>query len=362
MLLLHLAFLKFAPANFSFDEPLQTKPFLTRSVLAGQAPAVPVAPAAVARVSPAPVLKAETPAPAAVRVAPPAPAAQASAPEGPASLALAETVFPAPGSVPAAAPHAPAIGSSPIDRSTAGSATLASALPAAPSGTEAASPGSETPQWPVTLLVPASARLKYRVQGEFRGLPQSAAAELHWQHDGHSYEARLSVGILLRTRVQTSRGSIGSRGLMPSRFSDKSGSERAAHFERSPDGHSGQVIFSANTPAVALSAGAQDRLSALLQLAALLAGEPSRYRGITMQVVGARESDVWSFKIDGAEMLDLPYGRLASLKLTRSPRREYEQKVEVWLATGMGYLPVRVRITEPNGNFLDQQLSSIETP
>ncbi len=357
VLLLHLALLEFAPATFSFDEPLQTKPFLTRSVVrASQAPvpAVPATPAVLAKLSPAPAV---------ARLHPltPVAAPQPSAPEAAASQAAAETVHPVPVVVAAAATATPVAGPAPAEPAAASPALP---LPAAAQGAvSAAQAGSELPQRPPVLRVPASARLKYRVLGEFRGLPQTATAELHWQHDGHGYEARLSVGVLLRSRVQTSRGSIGQDGLMPERFSDKSGSERAAHFVRAPGGQTGQVIFSANTPGVALSAGAQDRLSVLLQLAALLAGEPARYSGgVTLQVVGARESDIWVFKVEGSETLELPYGRLASLKLTRSPRREYEQKVEVWLGTEMGYLPVRVRITEPNGNFLDQQLSSLDTP
>ena len=37
----------------------------------------------------------------------------------------------------------------------------------------------------------------------------------------------------------------------------------------------GQVVFSNNAPSVTLLAGAQDRLSVVMQLGALLAGDPA---------------------------------------------------------------------------------------
>ena len=61
-------------------------------------------------------------------------------------------------------------------------------------------------------------------------------------------------------------------------------------------------------------------------------------------------------------MLDLPFGETATLKLSRQPRREFDQKVELWYAPALGYLPVRSRITQANGDFVDQQLSELTRP
>ena len=51
---------------------------------------------------------------------------------------------------------------------------------------------------------------------------------------------------------------------------------------------------------------------------------------------------------------------MRALKLTRSPRKEFDQKVELWLAPGMDYVPVRLRLTQPNGDSVDQQWSSTD--
>ena len=55
-------------------------------------------------------------------------------------------------------------------------------------------------------------------------------------------------------------------------------------------------------------------------------------------------------------------GEAATLKLTRKPQRDYDQTVEIWFAPSMDYLPVRSRITQQNGDFIDQQLRVVEKP
>ena len=101
----------------------------------------------------------------------------------------------------------------------------------------------------------------------------------------------------------------------------------------------------------------------VLQLSALLAGDPTRYPLGTMlsfQTVSQREAEVWQFKVDNEETLSLPYGELPSIKLLRTPRRDFDQRIELWLAPSLGYLPVRLRITNANGDFVDQLLRSVE--
>jgi hypothetical protein len=126
----------------------------------------------------------------------------------------------------------------------------------------------------------------------------------------------------------------------------------AAHFNRPL----GKVTFSANTPDVALLAGAQDRLSVLIQLAAMAANEPERFTSsttLTIQTVGPRDSDLWLFTVRESEPLSLPGGKLEVIKLTRNPRQAYDQQVDIWLAPSLGYLPARIRITEASGDYVD---------
>lgn len=230
------------------------------------------------------------------------------------------------------------------------------AVPSAPETTSVPIPRS------TSYVVPGSLRLKYQINGEVKGFSYHARSELLWLHDGNSYDARLEVSaFLLGSRVQTSSGQITATGLAPKRFSDKVRSEVAAHFERDK----GKVVFSTNSPSVDLQAGAQDQLSIFIQIGTLVAAEPAFYpRGaaLEIQAVGSRDADIWRFVVNGEEMISLPVGELATLKLTRLPRQLYDLTVEVWLAPDLGYLPARIRLTQSNGDFVDQQLRSSEPP
>ena len=73
-----------------------------------------------------------------------------------------------------------------------------------------------------------------------------------------------------------------------------------------------------------------------------------------------READEWIFHVRGEEDLDLPGGAVRALKLERLPRREYDQRLELWLSPGQAYAPVRLRLTNPDGGWVDQRWSSTD--
>lgn len=230
--------------------------------------------------------------------------------------------------------------------------------------TPAASPSSPAPaelsRPSAAVAIPGPMRLQYKVEMHRRGLTLDGHGELHWRHDGQTYDARLELSApLVRSRSQHSAGRITAEGLAPLRFADKGRSEEATHFDR----EQGKLSFSSNRPDAPLLPGAQDRLSVLLQLAALVAGAPANFppaTSITIQTAGTRDAEPWVFVVEGPEQLQLPGGKVPALKLTRSPRKDYDLKVELWLAPGMDYVPVRLRLTQPNGDSVDQQWSSTD--
>jgi Protein of unknown function (DUF3108) len=254
----------------------------------------------------------------------------------------------------AEAPAAPASDSLPATDQAA------SAPAPAPAASAPAVPSAGPSQTPVTAMaLPGSARLSYAMTGSAKGLNYHADAELDWNNAGSSYDARMTVSALfLGARSLTSRGQIGDQGLAPQRFSDKARSEVAAHFEPEKN----QISFSANTPSVPWIKGAQDRVSVFLQLGGMLKGNPAGFpvgSNISMYTVGPRDADTWTFLVGAEETLTLPFGVLNTVKLSRQPRREFDQQVEIWYAPSLGYLPVRSKITQHNGDFVDQQLSAL---
>lgn len=290
-------------------------------------------------------------------IAPTLPAAAAAPPEpAPVRPPPKPRVQPAPAMRPpvqeAAAPAAPAA-------PDPGAAPAASAPPAEPAAPAAAAPGPGTP--PRATAIPQPARMQYEVELGMRGIQTRGKAELQWRHDGSQYEARMELsGTLVPvSRVQTSTGRITAEGLAPTRFADKRGKEEAAHFER----EKGKVVFSNNKPEAQLMAGAQDRLSVLMQLAALVGGSPADFpvgTAIAIQTADTRGAEPWTFTVEGEEELALPGGTRRTLKLLRMPRKEYDYKLELWLAPGMDYAPVRLRLTYPNGDWLDQRWASTD--
>lgn len=232
----------------------------------------------------------------------------------------------------------------------------------APASVPAAIEKTAEPVAAMAYAIPGPVRLQYDVAGRSRGQDWNLKGQLLWRHDGSEYEATLEYASpLVPSRSQRSTGRITAQGLAPSRFSDKGRGEQATHFERD----SGTLVFSSNAPQLPLVAGAQDRVSVFMQLASMLAADPGRFppgSGISIVTAGARDAEPWMFTVEGDETLELPGGATLTRKLVRLPRRQYDMRVELWLGIGADYVPLRIRLTQANGDYVDQQWSSTDRP
>ena len=349
--LVHLLVLGLAPTAIGPEpSPLANK-FITRTIViappAAEKPAAPAAAAAPAEARPSP--PAQPRRPRAPSVPKPKPVPEPDAHAQP-SVEIPDQTAQAATDSGATPPHAAA---------SAAAGAAASPGGGAGSGTAAAGGGeaSGTIVGSQALRIPGSVTLDFAATGQDGASPmQGVFGELVWLQDGSRYDARLTLKLLFRTiRSQHSTGKIGPSGIEPERYSESRKAEVASHFLRDQ----GQILFSNNAPGVALMAGAQDRLSVMMQLGGLLAGDAARYPAgsqISVQTVGPRDAGVWVFVVGEEEKVALPAGEYTVRKLTRSPRRDFDSKLELWLAPAYGYLPVRIRQTEANGNFADAQL------
>lgn len=188
----------------------------------------------------------------------------------------------------------------------------------------------------------------------------TANAHLRWQVTHSRYEAEMAISaFLLGSRVQTSRGHIGNAGLEPERFGDRRrNNEKAAHFDRDAQ----LIRFSNNAPDAPLQTDAQDRLSVLLQLGGLLNAQPQAYPDgtrLNLQVAGAGGAETYAFMVGPLQKLTVSTGAVNARLLTREPRHEYDNRIEIWLAPQLQHLPVRIRVTEADGSHADQLLRDL---
>jgi hypothetical protein len=330
------------------DNEVRTGPLQTRWVPAPAA-AVP---------APTPLQKAPAQTRIATEASPPSPQA-ASAPEP-----IAETVTePAPAKTPSTAP--PTADWPPEPSQKAPWPTTADTTPAQPqvpasalttaSDAQAQVATADMPLIPLGALPPSSL-MNYRLTGGSKGLTYHATGELRWQFNDTAYATSLSVrAFLLGTRHWRSVGQVNATGLAPTRFSDSWRNERATHFDRDNN----RVVFSSNAPVAVLEPGAQDQVSLYVQLAAAMAGEPQRFQpGTRLQIQTAtiRDALPWLLTMEAAETLKLDEQTLLTAKWTCQPRNRFDAKVEFWMAEKYGWMPVRIRITQVNGDFIDMTL------
>lgn len=285
--------------------------------------------------------------------------------------AEARPVAAAPGAPPPRRPAAPAAAPTPArpadlaDRPTSPLATPATpaadtAAPAAPSAVTDpqadAAPAADADGEPPPLYatrVPPPVTLHYTLRLNGR----EGQAVLAWQHDGSAYRLTLDAqGADGRPLLaQASSGGFDAHGLAPERFVDRraGGRQRAANFRRGTGQDSARITYSGPGHAHPAWPGAQDRLSWLAQLAAILAAAdvpPDALRLFVADATG--QAGLWRLQRQADDG--------ASVHWRREPLRPEGLRIDLWLpaapadAAGQAAWPRRLLFTVPrSGDVLD---------
>lgn len=201
--------------------------------------------------------------------------------------------------------------------------------------------------------IPAAARVAYQLS---RGMI-TGSGEIDWQPQGRAYALKLegSVPLLGTLLTQTSQGRLDAAGLAPERHTDKRlrRAEQAASFDR----REGRIRFSGQSPELPLQAGVQDRLSVMLQLAAIAnawSKPPAPGERYRIQVVGARgDSHLWSLRFEGPQAVETPQGSVRAWRFQREPETPQDTRAEFWLDPARQCLPVRARLTDGSGDAFE---------
>ncbi|BAN21902.1 putative uncharacterized protein [Caballeronia insecticola] len=283
---------------------------------------------------PAPVPPAPAPAPPKPAPVPPKPAAPAPAPAPVLSATTPQPDAAAVASAPAAAPAAPA--SAPAAPTAAPSALpQAASQPAVASGDK--------------FDVPPTGDLRYDTL--VNGM-MNQTGTIHWSNDGQHYEMVVSIPLpFVGPYVYSSKGHIDGFGIAPEQYSEQRGRRAAdvAIFNREAK----QIVYTKTPQSQPLADGAQDRFSVVMQLSSLVRGAPDKYKpGVTRQfsVSDNDSNEIWQIETVGDETVQTRDGFTTARHFTRLPRRDGDRrKLDIWLSPSVGWLPVRILQTEPNG-------------
>ncbi|MEF9412983.1 DUF3108 domain-containing protein [Ralstonia sp. SM1864_UCD524_TZ4] len=227
--------------------------------------------------------------------------------------------------------------------------------------------GAERPDAPAAppgpgFALPPSATLHYATY--VNGV-RNENGMIRWATDGKTYTLAVEIPLPLffGALAFRSTGNVDAFGLAPLRYEEVRGRRQpdVTTFHRTVDpapasGTPGSpvITFTRSPSVLPLPNGVQDRFSVFLQLTGLGRGNPSRLasQGVTLDMPIADTDSVELARVQrvGEDMVDTPDGAVRAEHFVRLPRREGDaRRVEIWLAPERGWLPVRLRQTEPSG-------------
>ncbi len=277
---------------------------------------------------------------------PPLPAARPSTPPGPPTLAALAAIA--------------------ASGSPARLAAAAAAASAAAGAVATAASGAASGAAPTAFEWPASTRISYVLTGNYRG-EVNGSAQVEWVRVGSRYQVHLDLVVgpsaaPLITRRMTSDGEITAQGLAPRRYDQDTKvilqDRRRVTLQFEP----GSVVL-ANGERRDSLAGVQDTASQFVQLTYVFSTRPVALKvGDTVDIPLAlpHKVDVWSYEVVEEETLQASFGPLPTIHLKprrKAERRAGELSAEIWFAPQLRYLPVRIRIDQDEGTFVDLMIA-----
>ncbi len=272
-----------------------------------------------------------------------------------------------PPEVTAQAPDTPASAASPAvanDQTTAAAVADASAAPPATEPVAAASAATaasapSTGDAPFLASWPSDTRLTYKLGGNYRGELHGSARVL-WQREGTRYHTAVEMSAgLLASLSFTSQGDITEGGLKPEVYEENvRGRRRGVRI--------GEDVRLNNGDRIARPDAVQDTASQFVELGHRFStGQVKLVPGAQVNFSMARPGgiDEWTYDVIGEETLHLPrLGPVPTLHLKPRPLSKPRGPIsaEIWYAPSLQYLPVRIRITQGNDNYIDLMVDTIE--
>jgi hypothetical protein len=217
----------------------------------------------------------------------------------------------------------------------------------------------------LSLVLPAAhAAPPGRVELDFelrRNGSAIAVVEERLEHGDGSYalqETWRGKGLyrLLGKATRTSRGHVAAEGLRPVEFTDERTGRDTARAWFDWEAKTVTMQYKGERRVQPLPPHAQDRLSFLLALSFVPQGTQPIVFNIADGKGGLSHHE---YQVGAQERVSTPAGEFDAVRVWR---QKEDERAEIWLATQLGGLPVRVLITERNGTTYEQVATRIFAP
>lgn len=289
------------------------------------------------------------------------PAPQLRVPDG-SRLALAVRLAPAAPAPPPAAAAPAARPARPAARPRRASMPAAAA-PAAPAAPAAEAPTLGEASLPMpgryAMRMPPPVELTFDVSaGEGQPL-RAAPSRLVWETGNNHYRLRFENVPAAdggAATTYTSEGGVNDGGIAPDSALEEreDGASARTRFDR----ETGQIEFASGRSST-LGSSAQDTVSLLVQLAGMGLADPNQFQEMLSFEVGAAGGpEVVRFDVIGLEQIEGAGAAREAWHLSQRPAPG-RARLEVWLAPALGWYPVQLRTSAPNGLVTLQRLRSI---
>lgn len=211
--------------------------------------------------------------------------------------------------------------------------------------------------------LPPSAELHYSIKALQSGLTLDGNAIMKWHAGASNFTINTETRAMLVGKIldAKSEGGIDEYGLAPVTFVEKRFRKdpTTTSFNRSDR----SISFSESTASYPILGGEQDRNSAIWQLIAVARGAQGKFKPGSewlFFVAGRRDAEAWSFKVTKQETVRTPLGNMAAMHIIKAPPPDAKgQQLDIWLAPSLEWYPVRLRFTEPDGDFIEQTLENV---
>ena len=218
------------------------------------------------------------------------------------------------------------------------------------------------PDWPLDT------RINLKASGYYRGKVTGSGA-VTWQRQQNEYQARVQVSFGLGGFSMTSQGEVTPEGLNPRIFEEAAlGNVRSAQFEtEAVTIGNGKRILRAGLAGGQGTGSFQDSASQFIELAHRFAtGRSPLLAGSTVSYWLGRPEGLYQyvFDISGPTLMELPkLGVVSTYHLVPRPIPGLNKDAiygEMWIAPSLQYLPVKIRMRNQAGTYLDLVVETLE--